>query len=227
MTIGSGWTRILRARFAMYRADPAHEGGLTMRWIAVLAMVAALGLVASGCGSKNSSSATATEATTTEAATEQTTTEEAATDETTTDETMTDEMTTDETSTEATATDGALGALSGECQDLVTAGEAFGAALSSAAGSGGNDDLGATADAYKAFADKAPAALKDDFEVLASVIGEYADAIKDIGLKPGSTPNATQIAKLVKLSQSFNSGEVQKASNAISRWTTENCGQNP
>ena len=205
-----------------------------MRWIGVLAIVAAVGLVATGCGSKKSSSATATEATTTEAFTGETTTEatsteaETSTDATSTDGTSTDTTSTD-TSTEGTSTDGggALGALSGECQDLVDAGQAFGAALSSAAGSGGNNDLGATADAYKAFADKAPAALKDDFEVLAGVIGKYADAIKDIGLKPGSTPNATQIAKLVKLSQSFNSGEVQKASNAISRWTTENCGQNP
>ncbi len=196
-----------------------------MRWITVLAMVAALGLVATGCGSSKSSSATATEATTTEALTEATTTEETSTEA----DTSTDATSTDATSTDATSTDGggALGALSGECQDLVDAGQAFGAALSSATGNGASGDLGATADAYKAFADKAPAALKDDFEVLAGVIGKYADAIKDIGLEPGSTPNATQIAKLVQLSQSFNSGEVQKASNAISRWTTENCGQNP
>ena len=50
-----------------------------MRWIGVLAMVAALGLVAAGCGS-NSDSAAETEATTTEAFTEQTTTEETSTD---------------------------------------------------------------------------------------------------------------------------------------------------
>ncbi len=196
-----------------------------MRWIGVVAIVTALGLVAAGCGS-NSSSATATEATT-EASTEQATTEETSTEETSTDETSTDETSTDETSTEETSTagGGALGALSGECQDLVAAGQAFGAALSSATGSGGNDDLGATAEAYKAFADKAPAELKDDFEALAGVIDEYAGAIRDLNLKPGETPSAGQIAKLVAISQSFNTADVQKASAAIAAWTTKNCGQ--
>ena len=196
-----------------------------MRWIGVLAMVAALGLVATGCGgSKNSSSATATDVTTTEAFTDQTTTEETTTDEASTDETSTEA---DTTSTEETVTDGgvALGDLSGECQDLVEAGQAFGAALSSAGANGANDDLGATADAYKVFADKAPAELKDDFEALADVVDEYAAALKDLDLKPGETPNAAQIAKLVAISRSFNSAKVQKASAAITAWTTKNCGQ--
>ncbi len=191
-----------------------------MRWIGVLAMVAALGLVATGCGGSTSSSdAAATEATATEAFTEQTTTEETSTDDMSTDE--------DTTSTEETTTDGggALGALSGECQDLVDAGQAFGAALSSAAANGANNDLGATADAYQAFADKAPAELKDDFKALASVIDEYAGAIKDLDLKAGEQPSAAQIAKLVAISQSFNSTKVQKASAAIAAWTTKNCGQ--
>ncbi len=195
-----------------------------MRWIGVLAIVAALGLVATGCGSKKSSSATATEATTTEAFTEQTTTEDTATDGTTTDDMSTDEGT---TSTEETSTDGggALGALSGECKDLAEASQAFGAALSSATASGGDGDLGATADAYQAFADKAPAELKDDFEALAGVIDEYAGAIKDLDLKAGEQPSAAQIAKLVAISQSFNTAKVQNASAAIAAWTTKNCGQ--
>ena len=134
---------------------------------------------------------------------------------------------TDETSTDETSTDdgGVLGGLSGECQDLVEAGQAFGAALSSATGNGSNDDLGATAEAYKAFASKAPDELKDDFEALADVIDEYAGAIRDLDLKPGDTPSASQIAKLVAISQSFNTADVQNASAAIAAWTTKNCGQ--
>ena len=98
------------------------------------------------------------------------------------------------------------------------------AMISSATGAGTNDDLDATAKAYKAFADNAPDELKDDFETLAGVIGEYASAIGDLDLKAGETPSPSQIAKLVALSRSFNSADVQEASAAISSWTTENCG---
>jgi hypothetical protein len=186
-----------------------------MRWIVVGAAVAAVALALAGCGGSSDSgndAAADTVATDTTAPTEDTSTED---------------MSTVDTSTEDTSTEtGGLAGLSGECKDLAEASQAFGAAIASSSG-GADDDLNATADAYKALAQKAPDEIKDDFEVLAGVMADYAKAFRDAGLKPGQTPTPKQIAKLVVLSRTLNRPEVQKASAAIATWTQENCGSTP
>jgi hypothetical protein len=180
-----------------------------MRWMGVAAAVAALAFAAAGCGSSNDSGS--------EAAADTAVTETSSSTDTS--------SSTEDTSTETTSTEtsGDLAGLSGECKDLAEAGQKFSAAIASSA-SGGNGDLDVTADAYKEFADQAPDELKDDFKVLAKVIAVYATALKDIDLKPGSTPTPAQIAKLTKLAQSFNSADVQKASTAIAAWGQSHCG---
>ena len=95
--------------------------------------------------------------------------------------------------------------------------------------SSGSDTSGleATAAAYEEMAKQAPDELKDDFEALGKVMTEYAAAIDDLDLEPGDTPNAEQIAKLVKLGQSLSTQDVTKASTAIAAWTTANCSPTP
>ena len=149
------------------------------------------------------------------------------------DDTVTEESTATGTSTSAegsteelTDTVDSIGGLSGECSDLVDASQAFGAAVASSLGTGDNE-LGNTADRYKAFAENAPDELKDDFETLADLMADYATALADLDLQAGETPSAAQIAKLATIGQSLSTTEAQEASAAISAWTQENCGSNP
>ena len=177
-----------------------------MRWIVVGAAVAALALALAGCGGSSNSGNDATAdtvATDTSASTEDTSTVDISTVDTSTEDTSTEDTSTVDTSTENTSTEtGDLAGLSGKCADLAKASQAFGAAIASSGG--GSDDLDTTADAYKALAQKAPDEIKDDFEVLAGVMSDYAKAFRDAGLKPGETPTPKQIAKLVVLSRTLN-----------------------
>jgi hypothetical protein len=186
-----------------------------MRWIGFACATLVLALVVAGCGGSNDSESGAAADTT---VTETSTDTSASTDATSTDATSTD--------TTATDTSGIPAGLTGECKDLVEASQKFGAAVA-ASTSGGSGDLEATAAAYEEFAKQAPDELKDDFEALGRVMTEYAAAIDDLDLKPGKTPNAAQIAKLVKLGQAFSSEDVQNASTAIATWSTANCSTTP
>lgn len=177
-----------------------------MRWIGVGVAVVALAVAAVGCGSSNDSGS--------EAAADTAVTETSAS----TEETSTEATSTEETSTEADD----LSGLTGECKDLAEAGQAFGAAIANSGG--GGEDLDATAAAYKAFAEQAPDELKDDFEVLAELMADYANALGDIDLQSGETPTPAQLAKLAALGQSLSTEKAQKASTAISTWAEENCG---
>ena len=182
-----------------------------MRWIGLAGVALALAFAVTGCGGSNDSGSEAADTTATE--TSSSTDTSASTDTTLTDTTSTD-------------TSGSLAGLSSECKDLAEASQKFGEAVSSST-SGGSSDLEATAAAYEEFAKQAPDELKDDFEALGRVMTEYAAAIGDLDLKPGETPNAAQIAKLVKLGQAFSSEDVQNASTAIATWSTANCSTTP
>ncbi len=129
------------------------------------------------------------------------------------------------TDTTATDTDSTATGLTEECKDLADASQKFSAALDSSGGD--TSGLEATAAAYEEMAKQAPDELKDDFEALGKVMTEYAAAIGDLDLEPGDTPNAEQIAKLVKLGQSLSTQDVTKASTAIAAWTTANCSPTP
>jgi hypothetical protein len=170
-----------------------------------LALLAALMLVASGCGSSSKSSAGTTEAATTEATTEAATTEEA---------------TTEATTTEAATTTSALGGLvaSGKCKDLQNLGQKYSQALS---GTGGNTDLKKTAQVIKEFADKAPSEIKSDFEVVADYMSKIADVAGN--LKPGQTPDPATLQKLQKLATSIDTQKLTQASQNITAWVSKNC----
>ena len=170
-----------------------------------LALLAALMLVAAGCGSSSKNSAATTEAATTEEAT--------------TEEATTEEATTEAATTEATTTS-ALGGLvaSGKCKDLQNLGQKYSEALS---GSGAGTDLKKTAQVIKEFADEAPSEIKSDFQVVADYMSKIADVAGD--LKPGQTPSATQLQKLQQLSTSIDTQKLTTASQHITAWVAKNC----
>jgi hypothetical protein len=175
-----------------------------------LALLAALTLVATGCGSSSKNSAATTEAATTEVAT---TTEDATTEEATTEET-----TTEATTTKATTTS-ALGGLvtSGKCKDLANL-QKYSQALG---GTSGNQNLKQTAQVVQQFADKAPSDIKADFQVYADFLSKVASVAGD--LKPGQTPDAATLAKLQKLSTEIDTQKLTQASQNITAWVAKNC----
>jgi hypothetical protein len=165
----------------------------------VALLVAALALVAAGCGnSDETSSDTATVAT-----------------ETTTEATTTEDMTT----TEQTSTSSAAGAaaLTGKCAELAGLGSKLAAAM-------GGQDAG-VADVSQLFdelGDQVPDEIKADWQVLAENFQKIADALKGVDLSSG-TPDAATLAKLQKLSTTIDSQEVQQAAAHIDAWVKKNC----
>ncbi len=182
-----------------------------------LALLAALMLVAAGCGSSSKNSAATTEAATTEAATTEAATSEAATSEATTTEAA---MTHETTTSEAATTTSALGGLvaSGKCKDLANLGQKYSQALS---GTGGTTDLKKTAQIVQEFADDAPSEIKADFQVVADYMSKVADVAGN--LKPGQTPDPAMLQKLQKLATSINTQKLTQASQNITAWVSKNC----
>ena len=170
-----------------------------------LALLAALMLVAAGCGSSSKNSAATTEAATTEEAT--------------TEEATTEATTTEAATTEATTTS-ALGGLvaSGKCKDLQNLGQKYSAALS---GSGAGTDLKKTAQVIQEFADDAPSEVKADFQVVADYMSKVADVAGN--LKPGQTPDPATLQKLQKLATSIDTQKLTQASQNITAWVAKNC----
>jgi hypothetical protein len=166
-------------------------------------LVAALPLVAAGCGgsSDEGSSDTAT----------------VAAEDTTTEATTTEDMTTtEETTSDDTATD-ASSALTGKCADLAGLGSKLAAAM-------GGQDSG-VADVSQLFddlADQVPDEIKADWQVLAQNFQKIADALKGADLSSG-TPDAATLAKLQKLATTLDSKEVQQAAAHIEAWANKNC----
>ena len=174
---------------------------MNVRRLAAL-LVAALALVAAGCGgsSDEASSDTATVATET---TEATTTE--------------DMTTTEETTTEGSGGAGAA-ALTGKCAELAGLGSKLAAAM-------GGQDAG-VADVSKLFdelADEVPDEIKADWQVLAENFQKIAEALQGVDLTSGATPDAETLAKLQKLTATLDSQEVQQAAAHIEAWATKNC----
>jgi hypothetical protein len=185
-----------------------------MKLVGVAAAIAVLAFVVAGCGgSSDSGSNAAADTAATETA--------ASTDDMSTETTSADTTSAD-TGTSSTDTNSVTG-LSGECTSLAEASRKFSEASAKVGQSGGND-LGATADAFEDLAAAAPDELKDDFRVLADVMKQYSEVLKDVDLKAGEVPSADQVAKLARLGQSLGAQKVQRASAAIATWTTEHCG---
>lgn len=174
--------------------------------VALLTLVAALALVASGCGSSSESSSDETTIETETGATETDTTVEAVTEDT-------------EAETESGA---GIGALANEdCLELAN----VGAKLSQALGAtGATADSEATTEFFDELADKAPDEIKDDLTVLAAAWQEIAATLGDVDLTSGDTPSPEDIQKLQELSTKFDTPELTEASQNLAAWSQEHCG---
>jgi hypothetical protein len=176
--------------------------------IAVLGMssLAALALVAAGCGGGSKSAAT-TEAATTAAAT-------------TTEATTTEAATAEAATTEATTTAPALSGLasSKNCRDLAGLSQKFSSAFS---GTANGKDLKTQARLLKEFADQTPSDIRADFQVVADYFSKIAEVAGNI--KVGQTPDPATIAKLQKISTEVDQTKLTQASQHISAWVTKNC----
>ncbi len=182
-----------------------------------LALAAALGLVAAGCGGGSKSAAT-TKAATTEAAT--TTAAAGATTHETTTEAMTHETTTEAMTHETTtaAAGSSLGSLAGKCKGLSDLGRKFSSAFTGAAN---GKDLKKEASLLHEFAEQTPSEIRPDFRVVADYFSKIADVTGN--LKTGQTPDPQTLAKLQKLSTEIDQTKLTAASQHITAWVTKNC----
>jgi hypothetical protein len=169
------------------------------RKMAVL-LVAAIALVAAGCGGDSNNDASADTETT------------VVTDTTTSEDTTT----TDSSATSTDATD--IGDLSGECAQFAGISTKLAESIS-----GQNADLESASKAFSEIADQVPDEIKADYEVIAKNFEKLAEALKGVDLTSGATPDAETLAKLQEVASSMDSAEVQQASQHIEAWVTENC----
>jgi len=160
-------------------------------------LVAALALVAAGCG--GSSDEASSDTTSAEVTTEVTTTAE-----------MT---TTEDTSTESSG----AGALTGQCTQLAGLGSKLAAAMS-----GQDAGVDNVSKLFDEVADQVPDEIKADWQVLAQNFQKIADALKGADLSSG-TPDAATLAKLQKLATTLDSQEVKQAAAHIEAWARKNC----
>jgi hypothetical protein len=164
------------------------------RWLVLL--VAALALVAAGCGGDDSNEAggdTDTDTAIVEADGEETT----------------------DDATETTDDDDALG---GECAELAGLGTRISQAVT-----GGNEGLEEASELFDELASRVPEEIRDDFEVIAENFSQVAEAAQELDLAPGETPGPEDLARLQELTESLNSPEVAAAGERIQAWTEENC----
>ncbi len=163
--------------------------------------VAALLLIAAGCGGDSESSA----------------------DDATATIESTDTSGGTDTSSSGDTTDTGGGEPLAECAELSELSAKFTAALGAATGASGTPDLDATAKAYEEFADEVPEEIRDAFRTVAAAFSTYADVIKDADLQPGETPDPETLAKLGEAASSLNDAELTAASAEIAAWAAKNC----
>src|SRR5262245_59050953 len=172
-----------------------------MRWLALLVM--ALALVAAGCGGGDDESA----------ASDETTIEET----TTSSEETTTEETTEADETETEASGSGTGFVTEDCIAAVAAFSSLAAGVGAASG-GNAEGVEEAASQFEAYADKAPEEIQDDIRVLAEAYAVWIKAVNDLGLQPGETPSAEQLAQLGSASQQLNTPEVAEASENFNNW---------
>jgi hypothetical protein len=172
---------------------------------ALLALLGALALLAAGCGGGSDESSGSTETTV----------------ETTVDTETTEETDTSSETTEETDTTSANPFASEDCLQLANIGAKFSEAMS---GQDATANLDTTSAFFDELVSQAPDEIKDDLATLASAWKEIASALKDVDLSSGQTPSPETIAKLQELGNKFNTPELQKASQHLQQWATDNCG---
>jgi hypothetical protein len=166
--------------------------------------IAALTLVAAGCGGSSNneaSSDTTTVATDTTAATTDT------------------GMTTETTATD-TGTTGATGqgAPSGKCKDLAELGSKLSQSIAGQSG-----DLQDASKYIDELAGQVPDEIRPDFQIIARNFKKIAVALKGVQLQSGKTPSPQALAKLQQIVSSMDSAEVRLASAHIEAWAQKNC----
>ena len=181
-----------------------------MRTLVIAVSVAALLLVAAGCGGSSSSADDSTTAIETTDAT--------ATD--TSDSTDTSGGT--DTSSGSDTTDSDEDVSLAGCEELGELSAKYTEALG-AATAGGKVDLEATAKAYEDFADEVPEEIRDAFKTVAAAFGEYADILKDVDLSAGETPDPDKLAEIAEAMQKLDNAELTAASAEIEAWAKKNC----
>jgi hypothetical protein len=163
--------------------------------LAIVVAVLGLALVGVGCGGDDDSSASGD---TTEL-----------TDTTTTDETTTEDTTTDD--------DDLSGLASEDCLELAAASAGLGQAFATP----GSDFEGE--DAFRELADDVPDEIRDDWQILADAYSDYAEALADIDLSAGETPDAETLQEIQQAIASIDQASVTEASNNIAAWAQQNC----
>lgn len=189
--------------------------------LAGVALLATLALVAAGCGGSSSSESAADETTAIESTATDTTIE----DTTETVSTEAETVTTETASTDVDTDDLAKLLGSEGCAELASVGMKFAEAMGASQGSSG--DLEDTKKYFDELADKAPEEIRDDFATLAEAWTAIVEVYSDLGIKPGETPSADDIAKLSaageELSKKLDNAKFEQASENISKWANENC----
>ena len=179
-----------------------------MRIMVIAASVAALLLVAAGCGGSDSESGSTVtiETDATAAGTGATDTTDATTD------------TTDATDT----TDTGDVSLEG-CTQLTELSVKFSQALGAATTGSGGPDLEATAKAYEEFADEVPEEIRDAFKTVAAAFATYAEVLGDLDLSSGGTADPENLQKLAEAAGKLDDAKLTAASAEIEAWARSNC----
>jgi ABC-type glycerol-3-phosphate transport system substrate-binding protein len=135
--------------------------------------------------------------------------------------TTTPPATTPATTTTTTSSSGGPTSLK-NCGSLTNFGQEFSKAISASAGSG-VAGLGAEADAFKTFANKAPAEIRDQLLIIGDALTKYAEALKGVDFKAGQVPSADTLAKLQAASKSISAPDVAAAGQKISAYVQAHC----
>jgi hypothetical protein len=112
-----------------------------------------------------------------------------------------------------------------ECAQVVTAMAAAAAAVPQVM-SGEVGDLSTSVEQLEAMASQAPEEIRDDLVTVAQGYAAYSQALQDSGWDPssGEAPPPEVIAALTAAGQALDDADFQAASERVSAWFAENCG---
>ncbi len=113
-------------------------------------------------------------------------------------------------------------ATSKNCAQLAALGTKMSQAMQAASGKGGTD-LAAEAKAFQAMADAAPSEIRGDFKTFATAFNSYAQALDKAGYKPGTVPNAGQLAQMMKAVKVLSASDLQTAEQHLAAWAQKSC----
>ena len=105
------------------------------------------------------------------------------------------------------------------CQEFAE----LGAKVSQALGGTEGVDADETKELLNEFADDAPEEIRDDFRVIADAYSKIADALADLDLDPGETPDPEDALKLQEIAGEIDQAALTEANTNITTWVNENC----